>query len=259
MLPMPNFTERRDKDRAVVPPTSLVVPGTMAVIVPCRPGRQTLSSGWASPLRHRYPCHCPGCCCLPSNLVAVAIALAAVAIACFVTRHPRPPLSPSPSPSPSSSSLLSLSRHHCLCCHRSCRRCHCLFVTHHPLHRRHRPCHPHPPSSSPITHQPLHHHHHPLLCLHCCHCPCRRQLPTTLVDIALATEAIALFVELHPCRQHHHPLHPPCPLHHPPPLSPPCRPQPFQHMLPLLVDCFFTFIVGWAVSQQVSQHAMICW
>jgi hypothetical protein len=43
----------------------------------------------------------PGCCCLPSNLVAVAIALAAVAIAHFVARHPRPPLSPSPSPSPS--------------------------------------------------------------------------------------------------------------------------------------------------------------
>jgi hypothetical protein len=29
-------------------------------------------------------------------------------------------------------------------------------------------------------------------------------------------------------------------------------------MLPSLVDCFvFTFNVGWAVSQQVSQHAMI--
>ncbi len=35
-------------------------------------------------------------------------------------------------------------------------------------------------------------------------------------------------------------------------LPPPPRPS--------LVDCFFfTFIVSWAVSQQVSQHAMICW
>jgi hypothetical protein len=46
-----------------------------------------------------------------------------------------------------------------------------------------------------------------------------------------------------------------------PPLSPspsPCRPQPFCHMLPLLVDCFvLTFNVGWAVSQQLSQHTMI--
>jgi hypothetical protein len=32
----------------------------------------------------------------------------------------------------------------------------------------------------------------------------------------------------------------------------------FSHMLLPLVDCFiFTFNVGWAVSQQVSQHAMI--
>jgi hypothetical protein len=66
----------------------------MAVVVPRRPGRRTLSSGWASPSRHRCPHHRPGCCFLPSNLVAVAIALAAVANARFVARHPRPPLSP---------------------------------------------------------------------------------------------------------------------------------------------------------------------
>ncbi len=39
LLSMPNFTERRDKDRAVVPPTSLGAPATMAVVVPRRPGR----------------------------------------------------------------------------------------------------------------------------------------------------------------------------------------------------------------------------
>jgi hypothetical protein len=56
-------------------------------------------------------------------------------------------------------------------------------------------------------------------------------------------------------------LHPSRPLRHPPPLSPSpssCRPHPFRHMLLSLVDCFvFTFNVGWAVSQQVSQHTMI--
>jgi len=49
LLPMPNFMERRHKDRAIVPPTSLAAPVTMAVIVPHRPGHRTLSSGWASP------------------------------------------------------------------------------------------------------------------------------------------------------------------------------------------------------------------
>jgi len=112
LLLMPNFTELRDKDWAVVPPTSLAAPATMAVVAPRRLGRQTLSSEWASPSHHRCPCHRPGCCCLPSNLVAVAIALAAVANARFVARHPRPPLSPSPSPSPSSSPSPLLPRHH---------------------------------------------------------------------------------------------------------------------------------------------------
>jgi hypothetical protein len=106
-LPMPNFTEWRNKDRAVT--LGLAAPTTMVVVVPRRPGHQTLSVGWASPSRHRCPCHRPGCCCLPSNLVAVAIALAAVANARFVAHHPRPPLSPSPSPSPSP-----------LCRHRHC-------------------------------------------------------------------------------------------------------------------------------------------
>jgi hypothetical protein len=59
LLPMPNFTERHDKDRAVVPPTSLVAPVTMAVVVPHHPGCRTLSSGWASPSRHHCPCHRP--------------------------------------------------------------------------------------------------------------------------------------------------------------------------------------------------------
>ncbi len=80
----------------------------MAVVVPRRPGRRTLSSGWASPSRYRCPHHRPGCCFLPSNLVAVAIALAAVTNARFVARHPHPPLSPSPSLSPSSSQSPSL-------------------------------------------------------------------------------------------------------------------------------------------------------
>ncbi len=31
---MPNFTERHDKDQAVVPPMSLAAPATMAVVVP---------------------------------------------------------------------------------------------------------------------------------------------------------------------------------------------------------------------------------
>ena len=73
LLPMPNFTERRIKDRAAVPPTSLAVPATMAVVVPHHPGRQMLSSGWASPSRHHCSCHCPGCCCLPSNLARLPI------------------------------------------------------------------------------------------------------------------------------------------------------------------------------------------
>jgi hypothetical protein len=72
---------------------------------PPPPRMLNVSSGWASPSRHRCPHHCPGCCFLPSNLVAVAISLAAVANACFVTCYPRPPLSPSPSPSPSLSPL----------------------------------------------------------------------------------------------------------------------------------------------------------
>ena len=78
-------------------PTSLAAPATMTVVVPRRPERQTLSSGWALPSHHRCPHHRPGCCFLPSNLVPVAIALR------FVARHPRPPLLPSPSPSPFSS------------------------------------------------------------------------------------------------------------------------------------------------------------
>ena len=196
----------------------------MVVVVPRRPGRRTLSSGWASPSRHHCPHHRPGYCFLPSNLVPVAIALAAVANARFVAHHPRPPLSPSPSPSPSSSPSPSLARHHCRCRHSSCRRRHSLFITRHHHHRHHRPCHPHP-------------------------CPLRR--PPASSPITLAAKAITLFVALHPRRQRHHPLHPPRPLRHPPPLSPsasPCRPRPFRHMLPSLVDCFFfTIIVGWAV------------
>ena len=149
---MPNLTERRDKDRAVVLPMSLAAPKTMAVVVPRRPGHRTLSSGWASPLRHHCPHYRPGCCCLSFNLVAVAIALAAVANArFFVARHPRPPLLLSPSPSPSSLPSPLLTHHHCCRCHRSCRRRHCLFVACHPYHRCHRPCHPHPPSLSPAS------------------------------------------------------------------------------------------------------------
>ena len=49
LLSMPNFTERRDKDRAFVPPALLAAPATMAVVVPHRPGRRTLSLGWALP------------------------------------------------------------------------------------------------------------------------------------------------------------------------------------------------------------------
>ena len=121
-------------------PTSLAAPATMAVVVPHRPGRRTLSSGWASPLRHRCPHHCPGCCfLLPSNLVPVAIALAAVGNARFAARHPRPPLSPSPSPSPSSSPLPLLARHHCRRRHRSCRHHHSLFVFRH-HHHSHSQC-----------------------------------------------------------------------------------------------------------------------
>ncbi len=82
-----------------------------------------------------------------------------------------------------------------------------------------------------------------LLCHHR-HRPCCRQSPATLVAIALVAKAIALFVALHPRRQHHRLLHPPLSLRHPPlpPLSPspsPCRPHPFRHMLPLLVIVFF--------------------
>ena len=150
MLSMTN-TERCDKDRAIVPPTSLAAPATMAVVVPRCPGRRTLSSGWASPLRHRCPRHRPGCYCLPSNLVAVAIALAAIADTRFVARHPRPPMSPSPSPSPSSLPLPLLACHHCLCLHCSCHRRHCLFVGRHPHHHQHCPCHPHLPSLSPTS------------------------------------------------------------------------------------------------------------
>jgi hypothetical protein len=257
LLPMPNFTERRDKDRAIVPPMSLAVPATMAVVVPRHPGCRTLSSG-ASPLHHCCPRHRPGCCCLPSNL------------------SPLPsPLPPSRLPVLLPATLAHPCRHH-----------------HHPLH-----CHRHPSPATIVavtialatiaiasllpatlitvtialatltlalfvTRQPRHHCHHPRRRRHHCHRPCCRQSPATLVAIALAAKAIALFVTLHTCCQRHHPLHPPHPLRHPPPLSPPspslCRPHPLRHMLPLLVDCFFfTFIVGWAVSQLVSQHAMI--
>ena len=51
--------------------------------------------------------------------------------------------------------LPSLACHNCRHRHHSCRRRHCLFVTHHPHHRCHCPCHPHPcplrcpPASSP--------------------------------------------------------------------------------------------------------------
>ena len=118
-------------------PMSLTAPATMAVVVPRRPGRRTLSSGWASPSRHRCPHHCPGCCfLLPSNLVPVAIALAAVGNARFVALHPLPPLSPSPSPSPSLSPSPLLARHHCR--HRHCSRrhhhYHSLFIFRHHHH-----------------------------------------------------------------------------------------------------------------------------
>jgi hypothetical protein len=89
-------------------PTSPAAPATMVVVVPRRPRRQTLSSGWTLPSQHHCRHHCPGCCFLPSNLVAVAIALAAVANASFIACHPRPPLSPLPSPSPSLLPLPSL-------------------------------------------------------------------------------------------------------------------------------------------------------
>jgi len=49
LLSMPNFTERRDKDRAFVPPALLAAPATMAVVVPRRPGCRMLSLGWALP------------------------------------------------------------------------------------------------------------------------------------------------------------------------------------------------------------------
>ncbi len=71
-------------------------------------------------------------------------------------------------------------------------------------------------------------------------------LTTSIIAITLAAEAIALFVALHPCCQCHCLLCCPPPLCHPPSLSPlpsPCRPCPLSHMLPLLVDCFFSSLL----------------
>ncbi len=106
--------------------------------------------------------------------------------------------------------------------------------------------------------EPRHHHHHPRRRRRCRrrHRPCRRQSPATLVAIALATKAIALFIALHPCCQCHHLLHPPHPLSHTSPLSPPpspCRPHPFCHMLQLLVDCVFFHLYCWLGGEPTGE------
>ncbi len=100
-----------------------------------------------------------------------------------------------------------------------------------------------------------------LLC-HRRHRPCCRQSPATLVAIALVAKAIALFVALHPRRQCHRLLQPL--LSSSPatatliPIAIALPPSPFLSHAPIAGDCFFfTFNVGWAVSQQVSQQAMI--
>jgi hypothetical protein len=121
LLPMPNFTERRDKDRAVVPQTSLAAPAKMTAIVFRRPGRRTLLSGWASltlpspwmPLlalqpccRRHHSCRCQQCpfrrLPLSPTLVAITITITITLFVAITIARP-PPLSPSPSlllPSP---------------------------------------------------------------------------------------------------------------------------------------------------------------
>ncbi len=253
-MPMKNFTERRDKDRAVVPPTSLAAPATMDPAAPdvercrrvgprhhvtvalaitldavaCPP---TLSPSPSLCRRRQCPFRRP-----PPSPTLVAVTITITLFVTITIARP-PPLSPTPSLLPP----LSL-----------------------PL--RHPP--PSSPSPSPLPPSPLT--SSPpasLITITITHVVAvavaialaANRLPPSLPS-PLAAKAITLFVALHPRRQRHHPLYPPRPLRHPPPLSPsplPCHPHPFRHMPPSLVDCFFTFIVGWAVSQQVSQHAMI--
>ncbi len=95
-----------------------------------------------------------------------------------------------------------------------------------------------------VSHQPCCPHH----CPHHCNChrhhPCCNCLPATLITIALAAIAIALFVTCHPCHQCHSPCCP-CPLCRPPPLLPlllSCRPCPLlccPHNLPhtIILPC----------------------
>jgi hypothetical protein len=115
--------------------------------------------------------------------------------------------------------------HHC-----SCRRSHCA--------RRHTPplllmpCPLLVPLALFVTRHPYPHCHclaALALFITCSHC---QMIVATLLAIALAAKAIALFVALHPHCRHHHPCHHcPCPLCHPLALS--LLPSPTLLPLPL--------------------------
>ena len=105
MSPMPNFTERRNKDRAFVPPTSLVAPATMAVVDPATPDVERCCRGG--------PCH----------RVTAALAIALDAVACPPTcRHChcscRRRHCPFRRPPPSPTLVAVTITHHPLRCHR---------------------------------------------------------------------------------------------------------------------------------------------
>ena len=97
LLPMPNFTERHNKDRAVVPPTSLatVVIGVGLVIasqLPSPPPWMLLLA--LQSCRRRHPscrlCQCPFHCPPPSpTLVAITITITlTLFVAIAITRPP---------------------------------------------------------------------------------------------------------------------------------------------------------------------------